>query len=140
MPQRELPLTGSAPSEAPIDRETEIAMLVARFYTVARADPLLGPVFEQHVHDWNKHLSTMNDFWSAAIYRTGRYSGRPLDAHRKIPDIRAEHFPRWLALWQRTVDEMVRSDAREPLKEFAGRMAATMSDRMGFRPRFGPNA
>lgn len=134
MPDANLPLTSPAPGEAPLDREQEIARLVDRFYAVARLDPVLGPVFEQHVADWTRHLRTMNDFWSSAIYRTGRYSGRPLESHRKISDIRAEHFPIWLRLWKQTVDEVVESDARHPLREFAARMADTMSLRMGFGP------
>lgn len=133
MPSTNLPLTDPAHDDAPLDREQEITRLVDRFYTVARCDPVLGPVFEQHVADWGRHLRTMSDFWSAAIYRTGRFSGRPLESHRKIPDIRAEHFPRWLHLWKQTVDEIVQSEAREPLKEFATRMAGSMSLRMGFR-------
>ena len=107
MPHTNLPLTDSAQDVAPLDREQEIARLVDRFYTVVRGDPVLGPVFERHVADWSKHLRTMGDFWSAAIYRTGRYSGRPLESHREIPDIRAEHFPRRLHLWKQAVDEIV---------------------------------
>ncbi len=140
MPETNLPLTGPADTDRPFDHEREIAHLVERFYTVARRDPLLGPVFERHVTDWDWHLRTMNDFWSAAIYRTGRYSGRPLEVHRMIAGMSAEHFSRWLFLWKQTVDEVVRSDAREPLKSFAGRMAETMSCRMGLGSPLGIDA
>ena len=30
------------------------------------------------------HLARMTDFWSAALLRTGRYSGRPVERHRSI--------------------------------------------------------
>jgi len=125
-----LPLVGRDRPTFHSDHDREIADLVDRFYSVARQDPVLGPVFDRHVVDWDRHLATMRDFWSSAVYRTGRYSGRPLEAHRNIPEIRSEHFPRWLSLWQRTVDEVVRSDAREPLREFAARMASSMSSRI----------
>ncbi len=127
----ELPITGSEQPDSRSREELEIAELVDRFYMAAREDPELGPVFEKNVADWDKHLSTMRDFWSSAVYRTGRYSGRPLDVHRRIPEIQAEHFPRWLSLWQRTVDEVVSSEASWALKEFAARMASAMPMRMG---------
>ena len=112
------------------ERESEIADLVELFYSRIREDTVLGPVFERHVDDWDAHLATMCRFWSSAIYRTGEYSGRPLEVHRAIPEIRAEHFPRWLALWTQTVDEVVQSDARDPLKQLASRMADSMSTRL----------
>ncbi len=131
MSRDELPIaSGEAPGPTD-DREEEIARLVERFYAVAREDPQLGPVFERHVTDWDEHLTKMRDFWSGAIYRTGRYAGRPLEVHRNIPEIEGEHFDRWLALWTRTVEQVVESEARVPLSLFAGRMAATMRSRMG---------
>lgn len=130
MPEAKLPMSVDRHSALDLDREEEIGELVDRFYDVARRDAVLGPVFERRVSDWDRHLSTMRDFWSSAVYRTGRYSGRPLEAHRSIPEIQAEHFPRWLGLWRRTVDEVVRSDAHGPLKELAARMASAMSSRL----------
>ena len=131
MVSNELPLASEDRPEPPSDREAEIARLVDRFYDVVREDPQLGPVFDRHVADWDEHLAKMRDFWSGAIYRTGRYSGRPLEVHRRIPEIQGEHFARWIELWTRTVDEVVESDARHPLRAFASRMASTMRSRMG---------
>ncbi len=127
----QLRITGGHGPRSNAEREHEIGVLVDRFYEIARRDPVLGPVFERRVSDWGVHLAKMRDFWSAAIYRTGRYSGRPLESHRRIPEIRVEHFPRWLRLWRLAVDETVVSDAREPLKEFASRMSVSMSARLG---------
>lgn len=134
MSEAGLPLSSQEPPRIHDDREREIAALVDRFYAVARYDPLLGPVFERRVSDWDRHLSTMRDFWSSAVLRTGRYAGRPLEVHRRIPEIRAEHFPRWLNLWRQTVEEVVSSDMKRPLKELASRMAAGMPVRMGLAP------
>src|SRR5690349_11000131 len=64
--------------------EEIIRDVVLEFYRRARRDGRLGPVFESHVHDWDAHLARMRDFWSAALLRTGRYSGRPVEAHRPI--------------------------------------------------------
>jgi hemoglobin len=131
----ELPLAGR-PADAEQThqaREAEIARLVEHFYALGREDPVLGPVFESRVSDWTKHLEAMRDFWSSAIYRTGRYHGRPLEVHRRIAEIRPEHFARWLQLWELAVGETVRSEARMPLIAMARRMAETMAPKM-----FGP--
>lgn len=129
-----LPIAGRSISGSLSDREQEIGALVDRFYEAARRDPVLGPIFDANVADWGAHLSRMRDFWSAVVYRTGRYSGRPLDAHRRIEEIRPEHFPRWVRLWCAAVDEIVRSEAREPLKEHASRMALSMMERLRSSP------
>ncbi|MHB1556896.1 MAG: group III truncated hemoglobin [Isosphaeraceae bacterium] len=86
--------------------EELIRDVVDEFYLRARQDPLLGPVFEARVHDWDRHLNRMHDFWSAALLRTGRYSGRPVEAHRPIPGLTAAHFRRWLALFEATVFDL----------------------------------
>lgn len=91
---------------------------------------MLGPVFESRVSDWPKHLEAMRDFWSSAIYRTGRYHGRPLEVHRRIEEIRPAHFARWLQLWEQAVGEIVRSEARTPLIAMARRMAETMAPKV----------
>src|SRR6516162_5436116 len=62
--------------------EDIIRDVVAEFYRRARCDGRLGPVFEAEVDDWDIHLARMQAFWSAALLRTGRYSGRPVEAHR----------------------------------------------------------
>src|SRR5262249_8539712 len=61
--------------------EDLIRDVVVEFYRRARRDGLLGPVFEAHVREWDAHLGRMTDFWSAALLRTGRYTGRPVEAH-----------------------------------------------------------
>ncbi|MCA9276984.1 MAG: group III truncated hemoglobin [Phycisphaerales bacterium] len=123
-------MTGSNRPTLDASCRAEIAKLVEYFYRSARHDEVLGPIFERNVADWDAHLGTMRAFWASAIYRTGEYSGRPLDAHRGIPELRPEHFPRWLVLWHHAVDAVVSSDTREPFKQLAARMATTMSDRI----------
>ena len=127
-----LPLAGrSVDAERPLEeREAETARLVDRFYALGREDPVLGPVFESRVSDWPRHLEAMRDFWSSAIYRTGRYHGRPLEVHRRIAEICPEHFARWLQLWEQAVGEIVRSEARTPLIAMAHRMAETMAPKV----------
>ena len=126
-------LTGHRWAKASMDagREAEIGALVDRFYAMGREDPVIGPVFETHVGDWDRHLATMRDFWTSAMYRTGRYSGRPIEAHRELAEIGAAHFERWLELWEAAVGEVVTSDVGEDLVVFARRMAGAMAARLG---------
>lgn len=131
--QSGLPIGDNRSSAADDAREHELGELVDRFYTVIRSDPVLGPIFESHVSDWTRHLETMRRFWSAAMYQTGRYAGRPLDVHLAIPELKPEHFPRWLRLWEQAVDDAAQSDARDRLKVLASRMASTMQSRIRSR-------
>lgn len=65
--------------------EPAIAALVARFYGKARQDPLIGPLFNRAVADWDEHLAKLSDFWSSVMLTTGRYRGNPIAAHLKHP-------------------------------------------------------
>lgn len=129
----ELPLASRSvpcgPGDDPV-ADAEIHSVVDRFYVLVRADDLLGPIFEEWVADWPKHLSIMEDFWSSAIHRTGRYSGRPLDVHRKIPNLQHAQFDRWLKLWSQAVNETVRPEYRDPMTTMARRMSDAMSFRL----------
>ncbi|MBV9965243.1 MAG: group III truncated hemoglobin, partial [Alphaproteobacteria bacterium] len=91
----------------PFDDITElsIAALVEQFYAKARRDPMIGPVFNAAVEDWDEHLHKLCDFWSSVMLTTGRYKGNPMAAHVKHP-IQAEFFERWLALWRETAVEL----------------------------------
>jgi hemoglobin len=48
----------------------------------------------------------MTDFWGAALLRTGRYSGRPVERHRTIEGLSAAHFTRWIELFETTVGDL----------------------------------
>jgi hemoglobin len=81
--------------------EERLAVLVHSFYDKVRADPLLGPVFEARIADWGAHLERMVAFWSSVALMTGDYRGSPVQKHATLP-IGAEHFERWLALFDET--------------------------------------
>lgn len=84
--------------------EMMIRMLVHAFYERVRADLLLGPVFDARISDWAPHLDRMCAFWSSVVLMTGRYHGRPMQAHAPLP-VDAQHFDRWLALFEATARE-----------------------------------
>jgi len=62
-----LPATGSSlSSHAHFSEITElsIAALVDRFYSKACRDPVIGPVFNEAVDNWDEHLAKLRAFWS----------------------------------------------------------------------------
>jgi hemoglobin len=111
--------------------ESGITALVAAFYSRARADDMIGPVFAAVVPDWDAHLARLVDFWSSVMLTTGRYKGNPFAAHRSLP-IRGEMFDRWLALWRTTADELFETGPAQQLTEKAERIAASLSDGLLF--------
>jgi hemoglobin len=102
--------------------EDLIRDVVLEFYRRARRDARIGPVFEAHVDDWDVHLARMNDFWSAALLKTGRYSGRPAEQHRLIGDLAVGHFHRWIELFEQTVRDLCPSRQAEAFLVRARRM------------------
>lgn len=99
-----------------------VATLVATFYGRARKDDLLGPIFNRAVTDWDEHIAQITDFWSSVMLRTGRYSGRPLNPHLRLP-LQAEHFDRWLALFEETATELFSAEIAHEFMIRARRMA-----------------
>ncbi|MFT5422277.1 MAG: hemoglobin [Phycisphaerales bacterium] len=116
--------------ESQIVTESEIRTLVDTFYEEVREDSLLGPVFAEQVGDWSAHLPKMYDFWSTVVLRTGRYSGRPLEAHEVIPGLTSAHFARWLELWGRVVAQTIPAAAQPGFLAPAQRMAGTIESRV----------
>lgn len=121
--------TAESDTAGRLPTETQIRALVNSFYEVARRDDLLGPVFEEHVEDWSVHMPKLYDFWSAVVLRTGRYSGRPIDAHGGL-GLTPAHFARWMALWEDAVKRVIPPAARGAFTLPAGRMGAAMSSRL----------
>lgn len=88
------------------DHVTEAAIreMVERFYTRVQDDDLLGPMFAQHMSaDWPEHLDRMVDFWSSVLLAKGRFRGNPRAKHDAIPGLTADHFDRWLELFEEEV-------------------------------------
>src|SRR5919199_6157722 len=113
--------------------EPAIAALVARFYGKARLDPLIGPIFNDAVEDWDEHLRTLNAFWSSVMLTSGRYKGNPMAAHLKLP-IQPPFFERWLALWRETAGELFAPDLALQFKAKAERIAESLKLALFYRP------
>jgi hemoglobin len=93
--------------------EALIAKLLHAFYARVRVDPLIGPIFNSRITEWEPHMARICAFWSAVMLRSGRYRGQPMSLHVPLP-IDSAHFDRWLALFERTAYEVCSAEvARE---------------------------
>jgi hemoglobin len=90
-----------------------------------RRDPLIGPVFDAAIapDEWPAHLDKLCAFWSATLLRTGRYDGRPLPPHLRIPGLGEAHFRRWLGLFRDTVRRLCPEDVAALFMDRALRIA-----------------
>ncbi|AFZ65741.1 truncated hemoglobin [Deinococcus peraridilitoris DSM 19664] len=84
--------------------EAALRAVLRDFYTRARHDQVLGPVFTAHVHDWDAHIDRVQDFWVTALSGIPRYQGNLNVAHAHL-GIRAEHLTRWLSLFEAACGE-----------------------------------
>jgi len=111
--------------DAGID-EAMIERQVHAFYGQARRDPVIGPIFETKIKDWDHHLARMCAFWSSVTLMSGRYNGSPMQAHAPLP-ITDDHFERWLELWVATARAQCPPEAAERFILFARRIAQSLS-------------
>jgi hemoglobin len=88
--------------------EDMVKSVVDAFYAKARADGVIGPVFNRVIAeaDWPEHLDKIASFWSSMLLGTGTYGGRPMPKHMAIPELSDAHFSRWLALFRQTATEL----------------------------------
>jgi hemoglobin len=111
-------------AETGID-EAMLERLVRSFYAAIRVHPVLGPVFEAHIDDWEEHLVRLTAFWSSVALGTGRYSGSPMRKHLPLP-IDSRHFDMWLELFARTAVSVCPPDQARYLVERALRIAESL--------------
>ena len=138
-----LPITvASSPAPVPADpalpdlAEADLEPLLAAFYADVGRDPLLAPYFAPL--DVAAHVPRIADFWSTLLFHSGRYQGNAFRPHADMPGLTAEHFARWLATLEATVDARHAGAAAERMKDLGHRVAFSMQLRLGIAPAGGP--
>lgn len=107
----------------------QIDEVVAVFYAAIRRHEVLGPVFGNHVTDWPAHEARIAAFWRNAILYERSYEGSPMRAHMLAGDVRAAHFPLWLALFDETLRRTLPAEAARAWSALAHRIGQGL--RMG---------
>jgi hemoglobin len=138
--ERRARISGDLMAKTGID-DAMIERLVRTFYARVQADPLIGPIFAARIEDWEAHIVKLCAFWSSVALMNGRYHGQPMQAHLELP-VAAEHFDRWIAIFERAANELCPTVAAEHFIERARRIADSfelgIAGRQGriARPRF----
>ena len=115
--------------------EDDLHCLVQTFYRRVRQDPLLGPIFNGAIDDWDHHLGKLQAFWSSVMLGSGRYKGQPMAVHlRQEAHMTAEAFTRWLRLWNETTSDLLDPLAAQALQERAARIAESLKLALFYRP------
>ena len=107
----------------------QIDRVVSVFYGAIRRHEVLGPVFAGHVTDWPAHEAKIAAFWRNAILYERSYDGNPMRVHMQAGDVRADHFPIWLALFDETLRRTLPPDPARAWSALAHRIGAGL--RMG---------
>lgn len=75
-----------------------VSTLIKWFYAKVRFEPLLEPIFKEHVAVWSSHLEQLIDFWSAMTGGPAEYRGG-MGRHLRL-NLAPEHFAVWLEVWE----------------------------------------
>lgn len=103
-----------------------IETLVHRFYDRVRGHPVLAPVFNRVITNWEPHLSTMVNFWSSVMNTSGRYKGQPMPKHKALSDVSPAHFAIWLGLFRDTAYEICPPEVAARFVEKANLIARSL--------------
>ncbi|WP_407051056.1 group III truncated hemoglobin [Methyloraptor flagellatus] len=105
--------------------EAKVREVVYTFYRAVRADPVIGPIFEDAIapDDWPRHLGVMVGFWSSMLLGTRTYDGRPMPKHIQLPGLDDVHFAIWLKLFRDTVAEVCEPEVAALFVDRAERVA-----------------
>ena len=111
-----------------IKTREDVFLLVSSFYDKVKKDEVLGPFFNDVIHDWNEHLDRLTTFWESSLFLKTKYIGDPLKAHIKVDksnnnSISEYHFGLWLNLWFQTIDELFEGDYAQNAKHRARKMS-----------------
>ncbi|GEO04724.1 preprotein translocase subunit TatC [Adhaeribacter aerolatus] len=117
-----------------IKGRTEVELLVNNFYDRVNQDPMLSPIFNVQAQvNWPAHLPNMYDFWETLLFGRAVYKGFPFPKHTTL-NLRAEHFDRWLELFNQTVDADFTGLLAEEAKNKALNIATVFQMRLGLKP------
>lgn len=97
--------------KTPLANREDIYLLVTTFYKKIRKDPVLGPIFNSIIVDWESHFEVLTDFWESQLLVRRTYLGNPIEVHQQVDSkmdhtITSEHFGLWMNLWFETLDEL----------------------------------
>lgn len=114
-------------AQTDITSEEDVHLLVRTFYGKVRKDPLLGPIFNGVIKDWEQHFDHLTTFWMSNLFFSKKFHGDPLQKHVEVDAkfdgaINEMHFGVWLNLWFETIDQLFKGDTAQVAKNRARNM------------------
>ena len=114
-----------------INNRQDIENLISVFYDKVKTDDTIGYIFHTIIgDDWSHHLPIMHQFWETVLFNKPGYTGNPVKKHIEIDNrlpLKPEHFARWLALWNETIDELFAGPTADEAKKRASLMMQLIS-------------
>ena len=110
-----------------IQSKADIELLVDSFYERVFEDELLSPFFA-HM-DFDHHKPKMVHFWSFVLLDEAGYTTDVTKQHMKMR-LNKEHFDRWIALFNTTVDSLFLGAKAEAAKQRAFLIGWTIQSKM----------
>ena len=130
-------LPAPASSRGDIVGPADIDRLVAAFYRAVLPDPIIGFIFTDIARiDLAHHLPVISAFWQQQLLGRPGYRGQTFAAHRLIHErfaLTADHFYRWLYLFNATVDRLFCGPLAEAAKRRAALIARSMQEALARR-------
>lgn len=105
-----------------ITTNDDVKLLVDTFYSRARKDEFIGPIFEKYIHNWEAHHIKLYQFWRTVILKQAAYRAHPVQMHFKMA-LSREHFDRWIELWTATVDDLFEGENAQVAKYRGDKMS-----------------
>jgi hemoglobin len=110
----------------PLDRSS-IQTLVHEFYDDVRADPVLGPVFDNAIGErWDAHLARMVEFWSTVMLGTHNFQGNVFGTHMALQGVEPDHFRRWLGMFFATTNRLFAPEVAQEFQVVGKRIASSL--------------
>lgn len=128
-----------------IETPADIDRLIETFYKkYVLDDPIIGFFFtdiaridlDLHLPS-SSHIKKVSAFWQLQLLGKIGYSGQTFAAHREIHDqaqLSADHFHRWLYLFEKTIDELFSGPRAENAKQRAHTIARSMQRALANKP------
>ncbi|MEL6968776.1 MAG: group III truncated hemoglobin [Bacteroidota bacterium] len=106
-----------------IQDRADITKLVHTFYEHLLKDEDFRHIFLEVAEiDLLDHFEIIIDFWESVLFQAGKYKRDPLQKHLDIHmdhRLTDEHFKRWLAIFNTTVDELFEGATAKGAKDRA---------------------
>ena len=110
----------------------DIKRMVDTFYEKVRKDDLIGPIFNEKIHDrWPQHLEKMYTFWQTVLLGEHTYFGSPFPPHSNLP-VSHQHFEKWMELFKQTLDELFTGAIAVDAKWRAAKMAEMFESKIEY--------